>query len=334
MKTAANKSPGQTRIALVNWLKQFEYPTITDLRAICQDAYRARKDPEMNTLLKLGREPVEGLDSDMHPEAAKAAMLFRKARHAIGRLAAYVRAIKELLEDARRLESLLDVFEVAAVPRPTSVSRLQADDHTNLNGVLKRMTRARDPRFPRLFAYLADLDAQTGLEDKLLGYYDQKKNSPFVHSEVQMLHHFYDSGLVFFAGDLYIATSKPACFCCKLYFRHHPAGYEEPDSHEKIYPSWGPISLPKGMHDPGWAGQRNVLGNVVSDLHKEVLKEIERRRQLPYHPDTVTGLTADSRSWIMDSDESSDFENGGWADGHISHTDSDSDTDSESGAKV
>lgn len=327
---ALGSAAKSSRIALASWLKQFEYPSNTDLRAICQNAYRARKDTEMNTVLRLGREPVEGhgtIDSEV-------AMLFRKARHAIGRLAAYIRAIKELLEDGRRLESLLDVFQVAAVPRPACVPRLEADGHTTLDGVLKRMLRPVDARFPRLFAYLADLDAQTGLETAFLDHYSPNKYSPCVHSEVQMLHHFYDNGLLFFTSDLYIATSKPACFCCKLYFRHHPAGYEEPDSHEKVYPNWGPIFLAKGRHDPGWIGQRDVLNNVISDIRKEVLKEIERRRQLPFHPDTLTELTADSRSGIMDSDESSDSEDGGWADDHDdSHGDSGSESGSDSGSE-
>lgn len=264
------------------------------------------------------------------------APVFRKVRHIIGRLAAHIRTVKEVIKDSHHLEDLLDVFEVALVRRPPCVPRLQADGHTNLSGVLKRMLKAQDTRFPKLLNYLSRLDEQTNLEQELQDRFDPGKSAPCVHAEIQLLHHFYENNRVFYADDDFIATSKPACFCCKLYFRHHPASYVEPDSHEKIYANWGPICLAlqgrQGRDDPTWIEHRRVMNSVINDIGREVINEIERRRRAPFyheHPDTLTGLTAS-----MDTlgDDSSDSQSETWNEGN--EFESERDSDSEGGVEL
>lgn len=270
----------------------------------------------------------------------KIASLFRKVRHLIARLAAHIRAVKEFIEDVRHMEDLLDEYDVALVPKPTCVPRLQADGHTNLRGILRRMMRSEDMRFPVLFEYLSDLDEQTGLERQVQERFDPGKTPPCVHAEIQMLHHFYDSGRKFFADDNYIATSKPACFTCKSYFRHHPANYVEPDSHEKVYPNWGPIRLAQRptRDDPSWIEHRKVVQNVISDLAREVLNEIERRRRPPSHqdhPDTTTGLTASScalSDYSLDSSDFSDSQNENLSGSN--ELECETDSDSTGGAEI
>lgn len=297
---------------------------------MCQVAYEARKDTEMSTLSSLSRRVGNG--EAIVPVTL--APVFRKVRHTIGRLAAYIRVVKEVLEDCCHLDNLLDVFDVALVSQPACIPRLQADGHTDLNGILKRMSRPQDPRFSRFLGYLHDLDEQTGLEQELQDRFDPRKAPPCVHAEVQMLHHFHDHGRKFFAYDNYIATSKPACFCCKLYFRHHPANYVEPDSHEKVYANWGPIRLAEGRkekNDPIWIEHRKVMQSVIGDLGKEVLNEIERRQKFPVcyeHPDTLTGLTASSHTL---GDDSSDSQDETWPDSD-GFSDSDADSSSKGGA--
>lgn len=111
-------------IELATWLHQFEFSDYQDLSTICQKAYEARKDSQMKRLLDYSRDRTE--------VPVKTALAFRKARHIIGRLAQHIRAVKETIEDGCRLDNLLDVYEVDVVPRPGSVLRSQADDHTNL----------------------------------------------------------------------------------------------------------------------------------------------------------------------------------------------------------
>lgn len=285
----------------------------------------------MNLLLKLSG----GLGTSEATWPTDIALVFRKVRHIIGRLAAYIRAVKEFIEDVSQMGNLLDEFEVALVPQPASVRRLPADNHTDLSGVLKRMLRTEDTRLPQLLEYLSDLDEQTRLEQDLRDRFDPGKPPPNVHAEVQMLHHFYDNGRKFFAYDNYIATSKPACFCCKLYFRYHPANYVEPDSHEKIYVNWGPILLTDGQKDrshPIFIEQRKILSSIITDLGKEVTNEIERRRtfSLHYeHQDTLTGLTASTYTLGGDSSDSLDEV----SDGSV-ESDSETDSGSDGGAGI
>lgn len=286
----------------------------------------------MGLLLKLSGEPKIG-EANVPVTIASA---FRKVRHIIGRLAAHVRTVKEVIEDGHKLDGLLDVFEVAVVPRPPCVARLQADSHTNLSGILGRMLEARDKRLPNFLAYLYDLDQQTALEKSLHDQFDSTKAPPCVHAEVQMLHHFYDNNRRFFADDEYIATSKPACFCCKLYFRHHPASYVEPDSHEKVYANWGPICLPeipRSRNDRAWIEHRKLMNSVINDIRKEVHNEIERRSKSPLyheHQDTLTGLTTSSHTF---GDDTSDSQSEAWADGNGFY-ESETNSDSEGGATL
>ncbi|KAJ4392036.1 hypothetical protein N0V93_005657 [Gnomoniopsis smithogilvyi] len=309
---------------LAKWLRQFEFSNFKNLTNICQCAYKVRKDSEMDLLLTLSGELGNG-EATIPTTIAPS---FRKVRHIVGRLAAYIRTVEAVLDDMHHMGDLLDVFKVAVVPRPTCVPRLQADAHTNLSGILTRMLRAQDPDFTATFEYLSALDAQTGLESQLKDLFDPEKTSPSVHAEIQMLHHFYDNDRKFFAYDNYIATSKPACFCCKLYFRHHPADYVEPDSHEKVYTNWGPICLTSGSRgrrdDPHWIAQRKILNTVIADLDREVVNEIKRRRSLAEHPDTLTELTASSQTlWGDSSDTLYDETDVSVGFGSETHSDSD-----------
>lgn len=219
---------------------------------------------------------------------------FSRVRHIIGRLAAHIRSVKQLLDDGIYVDDLLEAYEVSAVPVPASMSLPPADGHTDLRGIMTRMFRlgSKDPRFENTLGYLSKMDEQAHLEGKLSDLHSADRKRPTVHAEVQMLHHFYDNRLAFAGADRYIATSKPACLCCKLYFRHHPAMNVEPDSHQRVWTNWGPILLSLGQADPSWTEQREVLTSVIHDIRKEVIMVIEQRRTVSFaHPGSLTGIT-------------------------------------------
>lgn len=309
-------------IELDIWLQQFELPKDPDLVAVCKAAWKIRRAPEINLLLQLGSDHAS--EETGIPSATKS--IFKKTRHLIGRLAAYTRACEELVEDGGRLGALLDVFEVAAVERPTSVTQPQADGHTNLDGVLKRLFGSNNSNLPRFSEYLRNLESQTSLECSLVDYFNAKGVVPCVHAELQMLHHFHDNNRAFFQNDSYIATSKPACFYCKLYFRHHPAGVAELASHEKVPRHWAPIHLEQGRLDPLWIMQRDVLQKFIKDIGKEIEQELTQRMiTIPYHADTLTALTPGNRSLHQHGLLGSRSEG---FDGH------DTDSDSDGGSKL
>lgn len=246
---------------------------------------------------------------------------FTRVRHIIWRLAAHIRSVKQLLEDGVHLDELLETFEVSAVPVPPSAPQLPADSQTNLRGIMTRILKdgTRDPRFDSTLEYLSHMDEQAHLEDKLSELHSPDRKPHTVHAEVQMLHHFHDNGLSFAEADRYIATSKPACMCCRLYFRHHPAMCVEPDTHQRVWPNWGPPLLPLGRSGPGWTEQRDVLNSVGRDIRKEVLMVIEQRQAISFaHPDSLTGDTHSMDAGFSDSEDTgpgdSETEDGLWND--------------------
>lgn len=305
-----------TDTSLAEWLLQFKNIKFHEhgLYQVCQEAYRVRNDPEMLVMEILGQR----FHNTTH--AGDISVAFSRVRHIIGRLAAHIRSVKQLLDDGIHMDELLETYEVSAVPVPPSVPIPPADAHTNLRGVMTRMFRlgTKDPRFESTLGYLSRIDQQAHLEDELSDFHGPDRKPPTVHSEVQMLHHFHDNGLRFAGADRYIATSKPACMCCKLYFRHHPAMCVEPDSHQRVWPSWGPLLLPLGQKHPRWTEQREVLTSVCHDIRKEVIMVIEQRQAISFaHPDSSTDIT-----YIMDAGIS-ESEDGEW--------DHDEDIGSESG---
>lgn len=270
------------------------------MHQICQDAYRVRNDPEMLVMEKLGQR----FHNETHPESNSVA--FSRVRHIIGRMAAHIRSVRQLLDDGIHVDDLLEAYEVCPVPVPLSVPLPPADGHTDLRGVMTRMLRlgTKDPRFESTLGYLSHMDQQVHLEDRLFDLHSPDRKPPTVHAEVQMLHHFHDNRLGFAGADRYIATSKPACLCCKLYFRHHSAMYVEPDSHQRVWPSWGAVLLPLGRAEPRWTEQLEILTSVSRDIRKEAIMVIEQRQAISFaHPDSLTGITCTMDAGLSDSED-------------------------------
>lgn len=259
------------------WVRQFESFHEKNALALCQLAYQSRHDSQARRIGRLGAGPEDG------STPGSSALAFRALWHFIGRLASHVRVVKELVGDARRLQALLRDCVVARVEAPTCTAPPRADTLTTLPDMLNRMVRASDPRRAELQSCLALLDHRVGLEAALraklagAGREDEEAGSdngkrgrsrgrgrlsPRVHAEVQLLDHFHAHRLSFAADDRYIACSKPACFCCRLYFRHHPARCVEPDSHGNLHLNWGLARLRDGARDARWAEQRAVLDNM------------------------------------------------------------------------
>lgn len=240
----------------------------------------------MRTIETLGQELGDGgYDSRVIED-------FRRLRHFIGRLAAHIRVPQQLIQDSKRLQPLLDVYTVAPVGKPVCVSLPAADAHTNLDGILKRMLPAGDQRYDELRGCLGTMDRQVGLQDAILSKLGDRILKPLVHAEVQVLDHFNRQQLKFVVDDRYIAASKPACLCCKLYFRYHQLGCVEVDSHEKIYLNWGPAYLPGGVDDPEWICQRDILNSMKNDIGRAALDQISRLSVANFaQADSLTQIT-------------------------------------------
>ncbi|KAM5521556.1 hypothetical protein FOXYSP1_15447 [Fusarium oxysporum f. sp. phaseoli] len=305
------QTPGVT--ALLDWLPQFSSAT-TDPLILCRAAYNARHAPQIATLEALRQELI------VAPQGT--AETFRSVKHLVGRLAEKIRTPANLVNDSLLLRPLLDSYEIRRVEAPVAAKIPMTDGLRNLDSIIRRMLPADDPR----------------LED--LAISDDEERQHNVHAEIQMLEEFHRNQRKFVAHDRYIACSKLACFCCKLYFKWHPGRFVEPECHQKTYLNWRPIDLPERVESKYWPDQRRVLANLSKELSNLVEEQIITQQQpTPWHPDSITNITAVMGS-VAISEVGEVFESGdGESDevtdsdslAHLNYDETVDNTDNESG---
>ncbi|KAK6063250.1 hypothetical protein SCUP515_12573 [Seiridium cupressi] len=295
-------APGksETDLSLICWLRKFIDKTSIDL---CCLAYEQRNAPEMKEISYRGR--IEHGDNHQTPGS----MVYTALRHTLGRLAHHVRAPKQVIADATKFHNLFDedVSFVKRIEPMACVAPPEADERTTPLGILSRMVQLYDPRKERHENNMILMDQRFDLSKKIRDQYEDPNFQPCVHSEIQVLEHFYDNKLRFASDDRFIGCSKPACYCCCLYFKAHPAGCVEPRSHQNIWPNWGPPDLPGGSSDPKYTHQRDILNKMLESIRKEALDQIENQAAaLQRHPDSTSGFTPSVlsdgiRNWGDDS---------------------------------
>ncbi|KAK2005211.1 hypothetical protein LZ32DRAFT_623886, partial [Colletotrichum eremochloae] len=259
---------------------------------------RSRNDGELRQIEQLGEEFEDTTD------VMQAAPAFRAFKHIIGRLAAYVHAVSQLLDDGSRSQKILTDYRMMySVQCPVSAAVPGADSHTTSSGVLRRLFPDRDSIYQPYLHLLAHLDSQVRIESRLQKEFESGKLEPRVHAEVQLLHHFYSEGRQYAAKYRYVACSKPACICCELYFRHHPARVCLLDTHRRAYPNWGVLSLVGGTKNPRWLEHRKIINGVIGDLKSMVLDQLSKLQILSHErQDTLTQITPSQGGVDGDSD--------------------------------
>jgi len=231
---------------------------------------------------------------------------FSRIRHHIGRLSRHVAVPLKLLDDALHVDYLLQESTVVrAVPELPSAPRPPPDQMTTGASIVKRMLPEGDRRLEEYQAFLIELDRQHQMDDRIRDFFDDMVSSPpQVHCEIQVHEHFYRSRLAFLDNDPFIACSKPACLCCRLYIEHHAFGCVLPASHQKVWPNWGPPSRPEDCDDDSeeFKVHRDVLQKITEELRRDALKQIRDRRQpLPSRFDSTTGITSNPPLQNFDS---------------------------------
>lgn len=224
--------------------------------------------------------------------------------HYLGRLADHIRAPSQLVEDACHLSHILDSHQVVAIPYVPSVPRPVPDNLTTLDGVVNRMLKKDDPEKLQIKNLLLSMNSRSQsrtFQDFLVQY---DKCTAQVHAEVQALDHFFRQNLSFVGNDRYIACSKPACLCCELYFRHHPARMVVPESHRKVWVNWSPQLVKNSTRgDPEYDLQVKVLNEMTNELRRAVIAQIfDQSSPSPWHPDSQTAFSNDRWSH-MDLEE-------------------------------
>ncbi|KAK8003272.1 pyruvate carboxylase [Apiospora arundinis] len=272
--------------ALVQWLERFRGKSLLEL---CYLAYEQRKSEYMKLITRRGH-PLE--DESHQSESVQRYVCLR---HVIGRLASHIRAPRQVLWDALRHRNIFDegVSTVRRVSAVKGVPRPEPDGLTTPAGILKRMVKPDNPKMKDYQSAMEIMDNHMHIGEKIIQSYESPDFRPSVHCEVQVLEHFYENNLRYSHNDRFIACSKPACYCCHLYFKAHPADPEEPRSHQKIWPSWSPPLVQDGHLDKKkYRHQLNILNTMIESIRKEALNQIEQRvTSKDHHLDSTTGIT-------------------------------------------
>ena len=248
-----------------------------DVVEVCYLAYDQRKAPELKEITRRG-----GLSDGANNPINVA---YSRLRHYLGRLSHHVRAPKQVVEDALRLPALFEPINLV-----DSVLRPEADGLTQPLSMLNRMTKSDNPLRNHYKEALEAMDQQLDLSDRIREYY--LKLRPVVHAEVQVLEAFHFGKRAFVERDRYIGTSKPACYCCYLYFRSHPLKCTTSRAHQNIWLNWGPPVLAGGADDERYVHQRSILNSMLETIRADALDQISQRAAAPLtHFDSTTGIT-------------------------------------------
>ncbi|KAI0010792.1 hypothetical protein F4779DRAFT_576130 [Xylariaceae sp. FL0662B] len=292
-KACLERKELETDAELVTWLGQFNTLKNRSEADACYLAYKERKSPQMTRLSDIVRK---------HSGVSRSAEDFEVLRHYVGRLAHHIRAPKQVLEDAAEFDHLFDEYHIRPVrPRPSN-PRPSADSLTTLSGILRRMLPAGNSKLPEYQKSLDALDQKFQVLRRVLDQYNDKNFQPIVHAEILVLEHFYENQLAFISDDKYIGCSKPACYCCHLYFRYHPFRPVEPESHQNVYPNWGVPALGSGANDSGYKPQLDLLNHMLEPIRKDALDQIERQaKPFKWHADSETGITKSVMTLSLES---------------------------------
>lgn len=231
---------------------------------MCEFAYNNRQSKFIHSLMAQAKEE----EGKTGPQSKWTS--FALTRHCLGRLAHHIRAPQQLVENAGHLSHLLEAYDVCAIKPIRCVPQPVLDSHSTLRGILNRMLKKDDPERPEIESTLLYMDTESGIFGDFLAQYE--RCTPQVHSEVQVLEHFYKMTS---RNDRYIACSKPACLCCELYFKHHPARMVVPESHRKVWVNWGPPSVERFIkNDPESVRQRDTVNRITQEIRSNVIAQI------------------------------------------------------------
>lgn len=269
---------------------------------LCYFSYRNRHSTWITKLKFFASKEEQnlGLDGKRSP--------FYLVQHHIGRLSHHIKAPRELIQDSRHMEQVLQTYAVEIVDLLPGVQIPIRDTHTNLKGILKRMFRDDDAKEKALVEEgLLSMDKVSGTFDTFLDCYKQAGVDVDVHAEIKVLEHFYRSELSFAGNDPFIACSKPACLCCELYFKYHPARIVIPASHKKVWTKWSPPRVEYGARLSDQAiEQRKILSKITEYLREEIINQVlQRSKHSHWHPDSRTGITDSHDSHIVNQQEAS-----------------------------
>lgn len=196
------------------------------------------------------------------------------------RLGRRFQAAQALLTYGSRLPELCGIVDVSPVETPSASQLPPPDTSTDFDSIVRRMLPNQSCPIAHQCA-LSDLVEKHDLFQHFIHNYNSGRVKQYVHAEVQVLDLFYAREYMFLNDDNYIASSKPACLSCLVYFRFHPGRFVEPVSERKICLSWRPAAIEGGTDTTSNNFQASTMNDVNKFMRKEVLHQILKKSSIP-----------------------------------------------------
>lgn len=164
--------------------------------------------------------------------------------------------------------SSVKIEKVNQKPSPLSAS---AQEELSCADVFSRLCGYYTGRFQQLCTTLYNSwdDAHKAEFESRLG---RRKNEPYVHAEIQMLHHFHRQRLTFANGVAYIGCSKPSCYCCALYMHYHPQNVLRRPYHGNVWVKWILPSCNETFSKHEESIVKKMVGQMRSDFSSGVFR--------------------------------------------------------------
>jgi hypothetical protein len=248
----------------------------TDLAEVCNTAFAFRNNT-MDAKLKC--------IMDQQPRTKS----WRKIRHYLGRIGAWPRAIDIVVRIWPAIPVLSRESTVEAISglRPLVWA---PENELELANVLRAAIPSLHTReyHPRIRARLTDASQN---QREVLG---KASSLPVAHAEAALADHLLAiENFRFLGGIRYIGVSKPSCYCCHVYLKHHPIDVTLHQAHNKIYAKWSPAVL--DSYEDGGVAVTTAFGRLAECILEDIENAVRGRddgEDRSSHQDSVTDMSS------------------------------------------
>ena len=222
---------------------------------------------------------------------------FEQLFYLLCKLGKHVHIANKLIDAAVSLShDFVDGFKIRHLTSSTEERLPLTPKEATVEGTIRRMFSNTEEKnkFMNRLQFIWDPFELTQLLRK------KRTTKTRVHAELLLIDHFDSNGLEFLDGnDKYIGCSKPACYLCHAYIKHHPGRYTIPQSHQKLYVGWRVPDI--NSQDPASAARLQIQDRIFLDLIKwvrdDITNDIESRTpRRPYHADSTAGMTSTAKT--------------------------------------
>ncbi|PGH06505.1 hypothetical protein GX51_02329 [Blastomyces parvus] len=114
------------------------------------------------------------------------------------------------------------------------------------------------------------------------------------HAELLLINYMEQHEEISKTNNNYIGCSKPACYLCHLYIRHHPGKYSLPDTSNKLYVKWRIPDIDPGNKDA--ISKLNeqaekILEKIIQDIKTDFMNDLARSKPRNMHADSSADMT-------------------------------------------